>query len=470
MGTRYVIPTLLLTLTLIFSGSYYHYTVASEEPILDNGGFELGLQGWETYSYGYGDAEVVAKVAYDGEYSLRTYTVPGPEVPKFPYGGGAYQTIERPDLSLDLKFSFWVRPGIVGENQYTQIRTWIEFHTEEGQIFKLAYYIAWGFHVPENPRFNTTDTTYILIQDCRIGVWNHVERDLKSDFESRFGTASERSLSMIKLYADLVHYWSVIIANAYWDAFTLTLTTTVPPKTYTVTISVSGLPSTCTTNVAIDDKAMNRMTGGTLSSFEFDSGTSHRFSVDEYVGGDSGVRYRCMDNYVTFTESSTHTFSYVAEYYLTVNSERSNAKGSGWYRAGSTASFSIDESSISFEGLLGALGARYVFERWSRDSSSTNPSASVKMDGPKTVTALWREDYGNAYAIIIGAIAIVVILLASALAFRRRGRAIPIEAIQFPTSPKPSLAPSIRYCIHCGSEIPGDARFCGACGRNQLAA
>jgi len=221
---------LLLTLTAILSSLYCHYTLAAEESIVDNGSFELGLQGWETYSYGYGDAEVVHKVAYDGEYSLRTYTLPGPEVPKFPYGGGAYQTIERPDLTLDLKFSFWVRPGIVGENQYTQIRTWIEFHAREGQIFKLAYYIAWAFHVPENPRFNTTDTTYILIRDCKAGVWNRIERDLKSDFESRFGKASERSLSEIRLCADLAHYSILIIANAYWDTFTLTVTQT--PQKY----------------------------------------------------------------------------------------------------------------------------------------------------------------------------------------------------------------------------------------------
>jgi len=468
MKTRYFIPISLLILTLILSSLYCNYTLAPEEFILDNGSFELGLQSWETYSYGYGDAEVVPKVAYDGEYSLRTYTLPGPEVPKFPYGGGAYQTVERTDLALNLKFSLWVRPGIVGENQYTQVRTWIEFHTEDGQIFKLAYYIAWGFHVPENPRFNTTDTTYILIKGCKIGVWNHIERDLKSDFESRFGTASERSSSTIKLYTDLAHYWSVITANAYWDAFTLTLTTTTPPKTYTVTISVPGLPSTYSTNLVIDGEPTSKITGGTSSSFEFNSGTSHRLSVDEYVGGESGVRYHCIDNSATFTESSTHTFSYAAEYYLTVNSERSNAKGSGWYRAGSTASFSIDESSIPFEGPLGALGARYVFERWSGDSSSTNPSASVKMDGPKTVIALWREDYGNAYAIIIVAIVIVVILLALTFALGRR-RAIPTEAIQVSTPPTPGRAPSIKYCIHCGSEIPSDAQFCGVCGRSQSA-
>ncbi len=470
MRTRYIIPSLLLAFTMIVSSLHCYHTSSIEELIIDNGSFELGLQSWKTYSYGYGDAEIVPGVAYDGEYSLRTYTVPGPEVPKFPYGGGAYQIIERDDLTLDLRFSFWVRPGIVGENQFTQIRTWIEFHTQDGQILRLAYYIAWGFHVPENPRFNTTDTTYILIRDCKIGVWNHVERDLKSDFESRFGTASEYSLSTISLYADLAHYWSVIIANAYWDAFTLTLTTTTPPKTYSVTILVSDLPSTYATNVVIDDRIVGEMTGGSSSSFEFEAGTSHKFSVDEYVEGDAGVRYHCIDNDVAFTESGTHTFTYVAEYYLTVNSQYSNAKGSGWYPAGSTASFSIDESSISFEGALGALGARYVFERWTGDSSSTNPSASVEMDGPKTVTALWREDYGNAYAIIIGAPIIVAILLVLAFSLRRKRRAIPTEVIQVPTPTKPSRAPTTRYCIHCGSEIPSDAKFCGVCSRDQSTA
>ena len=85
MRTRYFIPILILTLTLILSGLNFKYTLAPEELILDNGSFELGLQSWETYSYGYGDAEVVPMVAYDGEHSLRTYTLPGPEVPKFPY-------------------------------------------------------------------------------------------------------------------------------------------------------------------------------------------------------------------------------------------------------------------------------------------------------------------------------------------------------------------------------------------------
>jgi len=115
MVGRYFIPALLLTLVLLSLN--FQYALAPEELILDNGSFELRLQNWETYSYRYGDAEVVPKIAYDGEYSLRTYTLPGPEVPKFPYGGGAYQTIERPNLTLDLKFSFSVRSGTVGENQ-----------------------------------------------------------------------------------------------------------------------------------------------------------------------------------------------------------------------------------------------------------------------------------------------------------------------------------------------------------------
>jgi uncharacterized repeat protein (TIGR02543 family) len=109
---------------------------------------------------------------------------------------------------------------------------------------------------------------------------------------------------------------------------------------------------------------------------------------------------------------------YATQYRLTVFSTTGSPQGSGWYDAGSSASFSVT-SPVSVEGFMGMLGGKYVFDHWSGDSTATSSSTSITMDGPRTVTAEWRTDNTMAYA-LVGAIGAAVIIITVLLLLKRR--------------------------------------------------
>jgi len=88
---------------------------------------------------------------------------------------------------------------------------------------------------------------------------------------------------------------------------------------------------------------------------------------------------------------------WATQYYLTVNSRCGDPQGEGWYDSGATVMFSVPTP------CAGTTGTRYVFDGWTVDSIATNPSATILMNAPKTVTASWRtqhyltvtSDYGS---------------------------------------------------------------------------
>ena len=146
-------------------------------------------------------------------------------------------------------------------------------------------------------------------------------------------------------------------------------------------------------------------------------GSTHDLRVQAVTEGSYGVRYvfvqwsdgsESTSKSVRITQSATYVAKLKVEYLLTVNSPYGNPQGTGWREKGSLAAFSVASPSGA-EGLLGVLGGRYVFDRWSGDSTVTTSSASVVMDGPKTVTAEWRTDNTMAY-IVMGAVAVVLIV------------------------------------------------------------
>lgn len=114
---------------------------------------------------------------------------------------------------------------------------------------------------------------------------------------------------------------------------------------------------------------------------------------------------------VTSTKTGDFKAIYSTQYWLTVKSKHGSPKGEGWYDSGATATFSV-ESTLPFEGILGQLGVRYVFERWSGDSNAATIEATIIMDSPKTVEAIWRIDYAPLYILILTLIILIAILYA----------------------------------------------------------
>jgi len=208
--------------------------------ILVNGGFESDFNGWERYGYGDGVANLSTIVVHQGNYSLATSSRLSPTRPDRPNGGGVYQVIERPDLSFDMNFSFWVYPMYVIRESTTDVRAWIVFHTNE-EVFKIYYCISWH---DKSALRNGSDVTFFLLEDCGLGVWNFIERNLKSDFEAGFGSSSQYRLLKIEVYLDLaLHFFSMLCPFAYWDDISLVgkyvteTSTPTPTKTFETTTS-----------------------------------------------------------------------------------------------------------------------------------------------------------------------------------------------------------------------------------------
>ena len=86
------------------------------------------------------------------------------------------------------------------------------------------------------------------------------------------------------------------------------------------------------------------------------------------------------------------SYSYTpSSYTLTVNTNPSNlgtVTGGGSYTSGSSASFSVSQSTIQVSS-----NTRYVFDHWSGDYSGTGTSGSVTINNAMTVTAVYDLQY-----------------------------------------------------------------------------
>ncbi len=81
------------------------------------------------------------------------------------------------------------------------------------------------------------------------------------------------------------------------------------------------------------------------------------------------------------------------QYYLTVDSGgHGTVTGQGWYNAGSTATFSVNPTTIS-----GTSGSRFIFVGWSGTGSGSYSgsaaSFSVTMNSPIKEVAVWKTQY-----------------------------------------------------------------------------
>jgi hypothetical protein len=139
--------------------------------------------------------------------------------------------------------------------------------------------------------------------------------------------------------------------------------------------------------------------------------------IEQMIPGTTGTRYvfdawdtggKNLTMTIRVDKSTHYTAKYKTQFELKVGSTYGNPQGAGWYDQGTTATFSVT-SPIPQDGLMGALGAKYVMDRWTGDSTAQTAVASIVIDGPKTVTATWRDDPTQAYAVLVGIIAAVAI-------------------------------------------------------------
>ncbi|OGN98182.1 MAG: hypothetical protein A2Y89_02385 [Chloroflexi bacterium RBG_13_51_18] len=121
-------------------------------------------------------------------------------------------------------------------------------------------------------------------------------------------------------------------------------------------------------------------------------GVSHTISVPEIVDKGSGTRYvftQWSDGSVTvlrFITRGLYTANYDMEHMLEVVSAFGETQGSGWYKDGNIANFSVTD-------YIELPDTRHYFTGWMGDYSGTTASASVLMDEPQTISAMWRHEY-----------------------------------------------------------------------------
>lgn len=214
--------------------------------------------------------------------------------------------------------------------------------------------------------------------------------------------------------------------------------------------------------------------------FSWDIGSTHTLGVDAMIEGDSGVRYvfvqwsdgsKDASRTIIATESTNLTATFKTQYELKVISDLGDPQGSGWYDAGSTATFSVTSPQPE-TGLFSSLGGKTVLQAWTGDSKADTSTADIVMDGPKTVQAQWMTDDSQPYMILGGVGVAVVVVIMLALLMMRRKRppfAVYPMAVQAPVPtapPPPPLAALTKFCRHCGAKILRDSKFCEECGNS----
>jgi hypothetical protein len=166
----------------------------------------------------------------------------------------------------------------------------------------------------------------------------------------------------------------------------------VTPNTYDVSLSLNGVPSQYSAQLQVDGTAQGTIGGGQIQKLNFKLNTSHTVSVDQYITGDTGVRYYCAQNTLSVTSSGSYTFSYQTQYQFTVQTDPSGlaqVTGSGWFAAGTSVQTSSAPAVIA-----GMTGTQYAFKGWELNGSpqSGNP-IMITLDKPYTATAKYSTQY-----------------------------------------------------------------------------
>ena len=136
------------------------------------------------------------------------------------------------------------------------------------------------------------------------------------------------------------------------------------------------------------------------ANFVLPNASSLAISVPELYQPSGQTRYSLLSfdnstkNVANVTANTTIEAIYATYYQFEVASPIGNTTGSGWYRSGSTAAYSVDETSS---------GGPLVYQRfsgWTGSFSSGQPSGSTVITSPEFITAQWGADNALLFAAI----------------------------------------------------------------------
>lgn len=256
--------------TILLLGSLLQTTfvsASSSSEIIVNGGFERQFKGWDPYVINdiYGRVNLTSGTSHTGESSLRTYAIP---LRKSPYtlkrGGGVNQIISEDVNDLDMVFSFWVMSSLIGENDYTNIRSIINIELTDGHLFNISYYIAWAPRIINESVANSSDNISYFIY-TRLNQWSSVQRSITDDIEPIYDHSNNVNISKFTVIFEMVTISYMLSHDAYWDDISITYETRRVKETSTIgTLSQEAFttqmlppPETQTSTPALNPKQQN---------------------------------------------------------------------------------------------------------------------------------------------------------------------------------------------------------------------
>jgi len=188
--------------------------------------------------------------------------------------------------------------------------------------------------------------------------------------------------------------WTITLqADDYCNGFSSSVAYfDLSPNTYSVSISLSGVPASANVTLQVDGQFQGTMTGAEIKSLSFTLNTQHTVTVDQYVSSDQGIRYYSQQNSWTVSSGGSHTFNYQPQYYVTITTDPDGitpVSGSGWYNAGTSI-----QTTMAPQALNGSSGTRYAFKGWEVNGvlQSGNP-VTITLDKPYKTIARYSTQY-----------------------------------------------------------------------------
>jgi len=194
---------------------------------------------------------------------------------------------------------------------------------------------------------------------------------------------------------------------------------------------------------------------GAIEENWYDEGAEKTLpAAPEVVKADPGKRYvfdswyvdgaRTVGNPISLPIDKPHLAEarYKTQYYLNVESLYGYPQGAGWYDGDARATFEVSTP------VEADFGRKWVFEQWRGDAATATSQGTIIMDGPKTVTAVWKLDSTvlyTVYGLIISAVVAAVVVLA-------------LVAVRY------SGAQPVQFCQRCGYRLAKDFNLCPICG------
>ena len=248
--------------------------------LIENGGFENGLDKWSSFGYDpqHEEAKVTGDESHFGKYSLNASIAHNEQDN---VGRGARQTIYVNQPS-NLELSFGVNLGTIAgsQNLHTNIAMIISFQVE-GNVKYIIYNVAWdpreenykGFPLPSK---HSDDVVNILIPAMMNFRWNNVERDLSKDFESSYPNIDVKEISSITIELVAVRFQKVgFLIDAFWDDVSLKGETEIAPSPTTPTPTQSEPTETPTQTETVISPSITTETPTKETSYVPQTGVNH---------------------------------------------------------------------------------------------------------------------------------------------------------------------------------------------------